>query len=372
MARKRRPGSGPVTKKQLSRKAIEDRWRFWLILGSFAALMLVVGVLALGAYQEYVAKPASPVAAVNDATIRVDDYQRRVLYRRFELRNYLARLDSQMRQFDPTDESQQWIYDYFQQQMQEVQNRLVSAATLVLDEMIDDELVQQEADRRGISATDDEVQLEIEGQFGYDRNPPVLTPTPITVTVPITVTPEPTVAPMTKEEFEGGYSDYITEIGKQTTFREEDFRGLMRVSLLRQKLQEALAEEVETSGEQVHARHILLGLEDRALAEEALERLRDGEDFAELASGYSTDESNKEEGGTWDGSLGAGWWSPSKTLPSRCFPASSVKLSRPPMAITSSSLSRETMIVSSTMTSLSRKGPPHCRFGSTSKEALRR
>jgi len=294
---KRKRSSQSMTKKQLSRRERESRVRFWLLLGSSIVFLSVVGVLAFGAYQEYVVKPASPVATVNNVVVRIDDYQRRVLYRRFDLRAVLARLDAQMRQFDPSDESQQWLYDYFQQQRQQVESRLMSVATLTLDEMIEDELVRQEASHRGLMVTDEEIQLEIEEQFGYDRDPPIPTPTPITVTVPVTVTPAPTVALMTEAEFQESYTKYVNNVEEQTTFREEEFRELMRSSLLRQKLQDALGQEVGISGEQVQARHILLGIDDKALAEEILERLRAGEDFAELASEYSTDESNKDEGG---------------------------------------------------------------------------
>lgn len=300
---KKKHSSQRMTKKQLSRKERESRVRLWLLLGSSLVFLLVVGVLAFGAYQEYVVKPASPVATVNDDDVRIDDYQRRVLYRRFDLRGLLANLDAQMRQFDPSDESQQWLYDYFQQQRQQVEARLMSISTLTLDEMIEEELVSQEATRRGLTVTDEEVQLEIESQFGYDRDPPIPTPTPITVTVPVTVTPAPTVALMTEAEFQESYANYVGNVEEQTTFREEDFRELMRSGLLRQKLSDALGQEVETSGEQVQARHILLGADDKALAEEILERLRAGEDFAELASEYSTDESNKDEGGD------LGWFS---------------------------------------------------------------
>lgn len=47
--------------------------------------------------------------------------------------------------------------------------------------------------------------------------------------------------------------------------------------------------------EQVHARHILVETED--LAEEVKKKLESGEDFAELAKEYSTDEGSKESGG---------------------------------------------------------------------------
>ena len=152
MAKKKapKPKHVPLTKKQLSRKEKEDRWRFWLFVGTAVVSLSLVGVLGFGAYQEYVAKPASPVATVNGVPVRVDDYQRRIQYRRFDLKRFSDRLDAQMAQFDPTDESQQWIYNYLQQQKQQVTSNLMNLPTLVLDEMIDDQLVRQEADRRGL------------------------------------------------------------------------------------------------------------------------------------------------------------------------------------------------------------------------------
>jgi len=297
MPQKRGPAPKSLTKKQLSRKEKEARARFWLILCGSVVVLLVVGVLAYGVYQEYVAKPASPVATVNDVVIRVDDYQRRVVFRRFDFGSLLARIDTQLRQFDQSDESQAFLIGYLQQQRQQVENSLMSLPTLTLDEMIEEELIRQAAGARGLGVTDDEVQLEIERQFGYDRNPPVPTPTPITVTVPVTVTPEPTVAPMTEEQFNERYRQYVDLVRDETGFTESDFVGLVRSNLVRRRLQDAMAQEVATSGPQIHARHILVGTEDGELAQDILAKLRSGEDFAELAKEHSIDESNKDEGG---------------------------------------------------------------------------
>nr|MBC7245371.1 peptidylprolyl isomerase [Chloroflexota bacterium] len=165
----------------------------------------------------------------------------------------------------------------------------------VLDSMIDDELIRQEAARRNITVTPEELQEEIEQQFGYQRNPPTPTPTPITATLTITVTPTPTEAPMTLEEFQTNYNQYVIAVRKNAGMSEAAFRRLFESSIYRRKLEEALAAEVPTTAEQVHARHILVETEEEA--QKVKERLQAGEDFAALAKELSKDTGSASEGG---------------------------------------------------------------------------
>jgi parvulin-like peptidyl-prolyl isomerase len=284
-----------VTKKQLSRKEQEMKQRRILniLLGLTAAAVILV--LAFGWYQEFVAKPSAPVATVNGKALTTRDYQALVKYRDFELMNVIANVKSQIDTLDPTNEDQTWLVEYMQQQMQSLQSQRNSVALDTLDEMIDDELIRQEAARRNIQVTAEELQAEIEVQFGYDRNPPTPTPIPITATVDTSVTPTPTEAPMTLAEFETNYSNYAAALRKNIGFSEQSFRRLFESNLYSTKLQEALALEVSTSGEQIHARHILVATEDEA--KKALERLQAGEDFAALAKELSTDTGSQESGG---------------------------------------------------------------------------
>ncbi len=284
----------PITKKQLSRREQERRQQriLGIVFGLTAAAVLFV--LGFGWYQEYVAKPSAPVATVNGKAISTRDYQAMVKYNDYELRSTIARAQSQLDSLDATNEDQTFLVSYMQQQIQQLRTKRSSVGLDTYDQMVDDELIRQEA-RRGIQITAEELQLEIEQQFGYDRNPPTPTPTPITATVDSSVTPQPTRAPMTQTEFETNYGSYVAALRKNLAFSEQTFRRLFESSLYHTKLQEALALEVSASEEQVHARHILVATEDEA--NKVLERLHAGEDFAALAKELSTDTGSKEEGG---------------------------------------------------------------------------
>jgi len=264
-----------------------------VLIGGGLTLIVIVLVLAVGFYQEYIVKPAAPIAVVNEQAITTREYQLMVRYRRFELASQVAMLQNQLARLDPTAEDQQFLVQYLQQQIQQVQARGLSLPSQVLDEMIDDEIVRQEAARRDIVITTEEVQQEIERLFGYDRNPPTPTPTPITATATITVTPAPTEPPMTEEDFQKTYGEYVVALRKNVGLTEAAFRRLFESGIYQRKLQEALAEEVPTAEEQVHARHILVETEEEA--QEVLERLDAGEDFAALADELSIDTST--EGG---------------------------------------------------------------------------
>ncbi len=282
-----------VSKKLLSKREHEARQRriLYAIVGvTLAAAALVLGY---GLYQEYIVKPSSPVAVVHGEVITTREYQAMVRYRQFDLSNQIGLMQAQLLQLDPTVEDQQFLVQYVQQQIEQLQAQQTSLPYQVFEDMIDDRLIRQEAVRRGITVSEQEVQEEIERQFGFVRNPPTPTPTPITATVAITATPTPTTPAMTAEQFEKNYNDYVVSMRNNAGLSEPAFRALFTQGLYREKLQEALAEEVPAVGEQVHARHILVETEEEA--QQVLERLNAGEDFAALADELSTDPSS--EGG---------------------------------------------------------------------------
>jgi len=112
---------------------------------------------------------------------------------------------------------------------------------------------------------------------------------------------------MSEEDFRKLYQSFLSILAKEAGISEQEYRELVAVELLREKLRQALAEKVPTTAEQVHARHILLDSEEEA--KKVLEELKAGADFAELARKYSKDEDTKENGGDL-GWFPKGEWEP--------------------------------------------------------------
>jgi len=280
--------------------------RLWIALAVVGAA--IIGVLGYGAYQEFIAEPNAPVAIVDGVPIRTRAYQHRVRYEQLQLQMQVAELQQRQAQVDPEAEGQEFLAQYLTQQLEQLQMTIPQVPYQAVQNMIGDELVRQEADRRGITVSEEALQQAIEEQFGYYRIPPTPAPTPTPVTETLSLaTPLPTPVPMTLQEFEEAYDGFATGLTKQTGMPEAELRGILRDLLLRQKLQEALAAEVSTEAEQVFARHILVETEEEA--QQVLERLNAGEPFEALAGELSLDESNKDDGGD------LGWFPEGQMVP---------------------------------------------------------
>jgi foldase protein PrsA len=93
-------------------------------------------------------------------------------------------------------------------------------------------------------------------------------------------------------EESGQFADWASYL-EQSGLTEESIRPLMSDSLLADALIERHGGP--STAEHVHASHILVETEETG--QEVLDRLEDGEDFAELAAEYSTDPGSKDQGG---------------------------------------------------------------------------
>ncbi len=293
MAKRVKKPSVP-NRKYISRMERDKRLRGYIYIGAGLVFGLIVILMAWGLYDEYFVKPRRPVAVVSGDTILLNEYQSLVRYLRYDYRMQMANLEAQRQQL-AASEDQQFLVQLIDQQIQQAQSELAMLPTSALEQLIEDRILRQEAAARGITVTSEEVQLELERQFGYERpdaitengenldeqgEEDVLLPTPV---------------PMTEEEFLERKDTVFRSIEQATRFSEDDFRWLLESALYRQKVEAALTANVPTSVEQVHARHILV--ETEVEAEQVLSRLREGEAFEALAAELSIDTVSGEQGG---------------------------------------------------------------------------
>ncbi len=274
MTKKNEPLSARLTRMQLSRYERERRQRQFVILGSILLAVVVVVLIAAALLQIFVIEPQRAVASVGEQTINVQQLQKRMRYDQAQLLNRFNQLQQQVVQLQQSgDPSAQFLQQFYQQQLQQivVQSSAEQIAQSSLSALIDDLLIRQEATRRGITVSPEDVTEELEINFGFYRKTltPFPTYTPVTPETPIptatgevtattagvtpTLTPEPTIPLPTATPrlqptsiTEGDYqlllqntlADY-----QPLGITEQDLRELIAGNLYRRRLQEAFAEE---------------------------------------------------------------------------------------------------------------------------------
>lgn len=328
----------------------EQIQRRYLYIGTIVVVLLVVGLVGFGILQQQFIQPNQPVATVGDETITTREFQQRVRYERRQLVQQFMNTYQTMQLFGGGDQNTQ---AFFLQNLRQIEFQLepASLGQQVLDTMIDDIVIRQEAANRDITVSQEEVDQVLQEAFGYypegqpptptplpttaptstlsptqlallpptatpgqvitatqeitstlavestpiAESTPVLTATPIITDTLATATPVPTPTPYTLEAYQSDYQDFLEALQNDINFSEAQLREVIQNQLYREKLFETLTADVSRTQEQVWARHILV--EDEETAQEVLSRLEAGEDFVELAAEFSTDESNKDQGG---------------------------------------------------------------------------
>lgn len=331
------------SKKHIDRIRRETMQRQYLLIGTIVVVLLVLGVIGYGLIQETIMPPYQPVAKIGKDSISTQAFQARVRYERgLMVRRYMNNYEmmKSLAASNPDFEKS------FQSSLDQIKTNLepLTIGNKVLEEMIQEVLIRQEATRRGITVTDEEVDKALQEEFGYfpkDTSPtttatnfptppptstltaeqlalkpflgfptstPDLTATPTIVPSP-TPTSEPTAIPTitatptvyTLEKYQADYKTAIDSIMKDSQFPEADLRELIRNSLYSKKLFEVMTANLPIKQEQVWARHILV--EDEATAKQVLNELKQSGDWTALAAKYSTDTGSKDMGGD------LGWFS---------------------------------------------------------------
>lgn len=326
-----------ITKKHIARLERERR-QINLIRGiAIAGVLIVVLLLGFGYLRLNVFALREPVVKVNGVTVTTGKWQERVKFQRAQMLNAYNQYSFYQQNFG---------FDY-SQQLQQIMGTLSSPELLgqqVIDQMTDEILIRQEAEKRGITVSNEEIDNYFKETFGFfpDGTPtPTITPTefvfptlsseqltiyPSTATpteaptstpaatgtpdrsvtptaTATTAPPTPTFVPeqatasptpYTLEGYQTNYDEMVKSFGEYNV-SEQTIREIYEADLLRQKLQEQLASEIPATEEQVWARHILVETEEEAKA--AYERLQNGEDFEAVAREVSKDSGSAVNGG---------------------------------------------------------------------------
>lgn len=338
------PKAKIVSKKhvaRLERERRQVRLIQFVAIGVVAAIFLV---LAYGYLDLNYLQARQPVAEVNGEKITSKEFEARVVLQRNELlTQYMQYLQYQQLGLDISAQLQQIEFSLDTPSM---------VGQQVLDALIDEALIRQEAARRGITVTEEELETFTREQFGFfpDGSPtPTITPTEVTIAYPTlsaaqldlvtatpaptegptstplptatvepAVTPEatstpaptplpsPTATPYTLEGYQIEFEEVLTSMA-ELGLTEEQYRRLFETRLLRSKLLEEVAGDLPAEEEQVWARHILVADEEAAKA--VIGRLNNGEDFGVMAVELSEDTGSGAQGGD------LGWFGKGQMVP---------------------------------------------------------
>ncbi len=118
-------------------------------------------------------KRASPLQVVNGDTVLTNAFQARVRYNRQQLISNAAQAYQIAQLFGDSPQTQANFVSQIAQIQAQMEPLTVGQSTL--DQLIDDELIRQEAKRRGITVSREEIDQEVEQAFGFYANG---TPTP--------------------------------------------------------------------------------------------------------------------------------------------------------------------------------------------------
>lgn len=267
------------------RKIAEQNRRVYQVVGVIVGLVLIVLIMAV--VNETLLRPRQPIATVHGEPITLQEWQERVRYQRAQL---ILSLEDLRDMFGGDIGT---VQQYGFQQI----NLLMDHETLgqlVLDGMMDELLIRQEAERRGIVVTGADIDEHIGRNFHYfDGESPTPLPTPtqtvqptpsltpiptavITEALPSptpfpsptpgpTATPLPTATPVSLESFQENYQVFMDQL-RRLGVDEATFREAVRYQIYRERLMEALAEERGLQTVDTHASFFYIVFEDEVEA----------------------------------------------------------------------------------------------------------
>ncbi len=320
----------------VSRAERESRIQRWILIGTGVTIALVVLILLGAIVVELLVTPNSTAARVADETISIAAFQERVRLERAilntRINSYVSLLTASgldINQFAGQEPLRGWLAQV------QSPDQLGSA---VLDIMIEDIIVRQEAAALGLSVGQDQIGDQIDEFIGLEppsqapeaeadplptavpvaTSTPFVSPTPRTqptatltpeiaeptatatlvVETTPTFTPVPATATPTIEEIEEQQADVreqiLGDLASSARISLERINAFFEALALREALAAERSELVDTLPH-VNARHILVAQEETAA--DLMAALAEGESFAALAIANSLDTASGQNGG---------------------------------------------------------------------------
>ena len=311
MTKKRAPQR--TTKKHLARADRERIQSRWLLGVSIAIALVAIGILGYGLFDSAYLQPKKTIAIVNGDTITKGEFQGRI---RILQRELIGQLNSyvQMEQFFASDPQTLASIRELQNQIQTQLAYPEIIGQVVINSMIRETLLRQEAEGMGIHVLPVEVERQLQNSFGFypDGTPtsiPTLTPDPTRMaeiaaasestaepspTSTLPQTPNPTATPYVLEAYEDDYALFLDSLS-DFDISESDFNAYVEAQLLEEKLREQFQPEIDSMAEHVLIQHIFTF--DEEIAQEALEQLESGGIWDDIVLEYSEDPSSREFSG---------------------------------------------------------------------------
>ncbi len=352
-----------VTRKHIVRQEKEQRQIRAIMISGGIVLLAVLALVVYSLVNTLYVQPNKSVAFVGDTKITAREFESQVRYSRLTSLNQAASYAEYGQMFGSMGGSFMSTAKNLVDQL----NNPINYGKTVLDRMIDDQLIKEEADKLGIKISEDELKLELQTVFNFYPDgtltptitptmvatptlseaqvaiiKPTETPTPAPTLDPtqvlgteaagssqqtataqalptepvVELTPtsaEPTAVPSTTptptvyttqvyaKEVKS-YTDMLKTYG--LTFN--DMENLVEAQMLRDRVLAEITKDMKPEQEQVWVRHIIVATEEEA--KKALDEIKAGSDFAEVAKIYSID-GTKDNGGDlgWMGLEDQNW-----------------------------------------------------------------
>src|SRR5512145_1906090 len=199
------PNEKHINKKHLAHLEVVRRQDRMLRISAIIVILLVVGIVGYGILSSTVLLPYRTVASVNGENITARKFQQHVKLERIQTINQYMQYIQYAQMFGVQDPMNDSNFGPILQQQVTLLNSTDAMGQQVIDLLINDELIRQEAKKRGITVTNDEIDKALQEGYNYFPNGtptpgivpteivlPTLNPTQLAL---ITITPTATLPP---------------------------------------------------------------------------------------------------------------------------------------------------------------------------------